>query len=111
MISPQVFKKWQREWAQIQRDFLDGKLPVPMITQVTSSPTDGYRWECPACDELGTPVKSSSRAEVAGHGHVRVHAAQEDLEELEKMKILRMPEELLTRYQRAQRDKITASEE
>lgn len=110
MPNPHVFKQWQREWAQIQRDFLDGKLPVPMVTQVTSSPADGYRWECPACDEIGTPVKSASRAEVAGNGHVQIHASQEDLEALEKMKVLRMPEELLTKYQRERRDELIADE-
>lgn len=56
MSNPRVFKEWQREWAQIQRDFLDGKLPVPVIAQVTSSPSDGYRWKCPECGELGMSV-------------------------------------------------------
>lgn len=109
MPNPNVFKEWQREWAQIQCDFLNGTLPVPRVAQVTSSPSDGYRWECPECGESGTAVKSVSRAEVAGSGHVRVYASQEDVEDLEKMKVFQMSEELLTGYQRARRDVFIAS--
>lgn len=54
-------------------------------------------------------MKSARRTEVSGSGHVRVYASQEDLEDLEKMKVFRMSEELLTGYQRARRDVLIAS--
>ena len=106
MSRADVAKEWQREWASIRREFLAGKLPVPVVAQVTSSESDGYRWECSECGDVDSPLRSKSRAESMGHGHVQVHALQEDLDELEEIKVLRMPEKLLTRYQRDKRDEL-----
>ena len=44
-----------------------------------------------------------------GNGHVQTHTSQEDLDALEDIKVLRMPEELLTRYQRDKRDELLES--
>lgn len=109
MADAKVFKAWQREWALIRREFLAGKLPVPVVAQVTSSKADGYRWECPECGAVGTALRSESRAESMGNGHVQTHAKQEHLDALEDIKVLRMPEELLTRYQRDKRDELLES--
>ena len=53
MTDAKVFKAWQREWALIRREFLAGKLPVPVVAQVSSSESDGYRWECPESGAVG----------------------------------------------------------
>lgn len=55
---------------------------------------------------MGSALRSETRAESMGNGHVQTHASQEDLEALEDIKVLRMPEELLTRYQRDKRDEL-----
>ena len=106
MTDANTFKAWQREWALIRREFLAGKLPVPVVAQVSSSESDGYRWECPECSAVGAALRSETRAESMGNGHVQTHASQEDLDALEDIKVLRMPEELLTRYQRDKRDEL-----
>lgn len=54
-------------------------------------------------------MRSESCAESMGNGHVQTHASQEDLDALEDIKVLRMPEELLTRYQRDKRDELLKS--
>lgn len=55
---------------------------------------------------MGAALRSETRAELMGNGHVQTHASQEDLDALEDIKVLRMPEELLTRYQRDKRDEL-----
>lgn len=55
---------------------------------------------------MGAALRSETRAESMGNGHVQTHASQEDLDALEDIKVLRMPEELLTRYQRDKRDEL-----
>lgn len=43
-----------------------------------------------------------------GEGHVQVHASEDDLAELEKLKVLNMPEQLLTGYQRTRLEELLA---
>lgn len=57
----------------------------------------------------GAALRSETRAESMGNGHVQPHASQEGLDALEDIKVLRMPEELLTRYQRDKRDELLKS--
>lgn len=58
---------------------------------------------------MGAALRSETRAESMGNGHVQTHASQEGLNALEDIKVLRMPEELLTRYQRDKRDELLKS--
>lgn len=108
MNNREIAKQWQRDWMEIRREFLAGRLPTPVVAQVSSSVSDGYRWECPECGAFGSPLKSASRAETMGEGHVQVHASEDDLAELEKLKVLNIPEQLLTGYQRACLEELLA---
>lgn len=106
MSRAQRFKEWQREWALIRREYLAENY-YPVVAQVTSSFSDGYRWGAWNAVTLAALLRSKSRAESMGIGHLQIHMAQEELDTLEVIKVLRMLEELLTRHQRDKRDELT----
>ena len=41
---------------------------------------------------MGAALRSETRAESMGNGHVQTHASQEGLDALEDIKVLRMPD-------------------
>lgn len=75
-------KAWAREWAQLRREFLDGKVLDAVI--LPSGP--GVRWECPVCGEVGTVVSQSRLATTAGRNHMQTHISDDDREALEALK-------------------------
>lgn len=99
-------KAWASEWAKIRKDYLSGKLLDVTVLPVDEGPA--VRWECPICGETGPPVVSEKLALTAGRGHTNVHVTPEDLQELEDMKVLGMPENLLSLYQRRRREELEA---
>lgn len=110
-ISPERYQAWQREWAAIRNEYLEGRLPEVAVVPVLLKP--GYvRWECSVCDELGSDVSEEleARSLMAARGHAQVHITPEDDEALEQLKVLRMPEDLLTPFQRRLRDELLAQE-
>ena len=100
-------KGWQRKWALLRREYLDGKVLDAFLVDQSG----GVRWECPICGEIGKTLKSQKLARVAGRGHMQTHISDEDYEALEDMKVLNMPEHLQTRYQRARRDSLLERDE
>lgn len=102
-------KAWASEWAKIRKDYLSGKLLDVTVLPVGGGPA--VRWECPICGETGSPVASEKLALTAGRGHTNVHVSPEDLQELEDMKVLRMPENLLSPYQRRRREELEADDQ
>ncbi|MDN6746573.1 MAG: hypothetical protein L0L93_06190 [Brevibacterium sp.] len=102
-------KAWASEWAKMRKEYLSGKLMDVLVLPIDGGPS--VRWECPACGETGTPVASEKLALTAGRGHMNVHVTPEDIQELEDMKVLRMPPELLSPFQRRRRDELEAPDQ
>ncbi|WP_297742537.1 hypothetical protein [uncultured Tessaracoccus sp.] len=99
-------KAWAREWAQLRREFLNGKVLDTVV--LPSGP--GVRWECPVCGEVGTVVSQSRLATTAGRNHMQTHISDDDREALEALKVTRIPESLLTPSQHALRDQIQSAQ-
>lgn len=99
-------KEWAREWAHLRREFLAGHLLDAVVLPVPD--TGGVRWECPVCGELGSTLTNEKQAATAGRNHMQVHVSDEDYEALEDLKVSRMPEHLLTPFQRRRRDGLGA---
>ena len=99
-------KAWASEWAKLRKEYLSGKLMDVLVIPVDGDTS--VRWECPVCGEARTPTASEKLALTAGRGHMNVHVTPEDIQELEDMKVLRMPPELLSPFQRRRRDEIEA---
>lgn len=99
-------KAWAREWSRLRREFLEGRLADAVVFPVE----DGHRWECPFCGESGSVVKTEARALTAGRGHMQTHVSDEDREALEDLKVTRMPENLLTPFQRNRRATLENNE-
>ena len=99
-------KSWAREWAHLRRDFLAGHLADAVVFRIE----DGHRWECPFCGESGSILKKESLAQTASRGHMQTHASDEDYEALEDLKVTKMPEKLLTPFQRARRARLENNE-
>lgn len=96
-------KAWARKWAGMRKEYLDGKL---LDAVVLSAGDNTVRWECPLCGDHGSQVSSEKLAQTAGRGHMQTHVTAEDHEALENLKVLNMPEELLTPFQRRRRDAL-----
>lgn len=103
MSYGELKKAWAREWAQLRREYLDGKV----LDAVVLPSLNGVRWECPICGAVGTDVTNTKLATTAGRNHMQTHISDDDYEALEALKVTRMPESLLTPYQRALRDQLT----
>ena len=54
-------------------EYLYGVLNAPLVSQVSSSPTDGVRWECSYCSRVGQPRDTESKAERNGWQHTIAH--------------------------------------
>jgi hypothetical protein len=100
-------KAWASQWASMRNEFLQGKVLDAFLVEVDG----GIRWECPVCGELGKTLKSKKLAMNAGRVHAKTHISDEDYAALEDLKVLNMPEVLLTRYQRARRDELLERDE
>lgn len=96
-------KAWARKWAGMRNEYLDGKL---LDAVVLPAGDNTVRWECPLCGDHGSRVTSEKLAQTAGRGHMQTHVTAEDHEALENLKVLNMPEELLTPFQRRRRDAL-----
>lgn len=96
-------KAWARKWALMRKEYLDGKLLDAVVLPIGDG---AVRWECPLCGEHGSLVESEKLAQTAGRGHMQTHVTAEDHEALENLKVLNMPEELLTPFQRRRRDAL-----
>lgn len=96
----------KKAWAHLRREFLTGRLADAVVFPAE----DGHRWECPFCGESGSVVKTEARALAAGRGHMQTHVSDEDREALEDLKVTRMPENLLTPFQRNRRATLENNE-
>lgn len=102
-------KAWAREWALMRKEYLQGRVLDALV--IDAPGMIGVRWECPICGDLGSTVTSEKLAQTAGRGHMQTHISREDSEALEDLKVTRMPEQLLTRYQRERRNQLLASDD
>lgn len=70
-------------------DYYHTVLPEPIISQVSSSPTDGIYWECPVCGKQGM-VRDQSQEERAyknGWEHIKAwHPTDEQRAEANAVK-------------------------
>lgn len=98
-------KAWSSRWQQLRREYLQGRLIDALVYECEAGK---YRWECPVCGESGTAVTSEKLATTAGRGHAQRHISSEDFETLEDLKVLHMPADLLTAYQRRRREALVA---
>lgn len=97
-------KAWAREWALMRKEFLEGRL-LDVLVQPAPGGT-GVWWECAVCGALGSEVVRESLAQTAGRGHMQTHVTSEDHEALEDLKVLRMPSNLLSPFQRQRREAL-----
>ena len=63
----------------------------------------GAKQECPICGEYGQGIAIHDLTRSRGRRHMQMHASSDDLSRLEEIKVLRMPEGLLTDCQRRKR--------
>ena len=104
------FKEWQREWAGIRREYLLSFDPVTIVSPVSSSPYDGYQWECLQCGDFGNP-ESYELAELHGTNHNLSHVPERAEEELEALKLELMPEKFMSPNQKMRKEMIAKSKE
>ena len=104
------FKEWQREWAGIRREYLLSFVSPVVVSPVSSSPYDGYQWECLACGDSGSP-ESHELAEIHGDNHRLSHPPVGAEEELEAIKLELMPEKFMNPHQRMRKEMITKNKE
>ena len=82
MSYGELKKAWAREWAQLRREYLDGKV----LDAVVLPSLNGVRWECPICGAVGTDVTNTKLATTAGRNHMQTHISDDDYEALEPSK-------------------------
>lgn len=97
-------KQWSRTWMRMRSEFVASRVPSAVILDGSTPGT--VRWECPVCAAVGSDVHHSGWAVRAGTCHMQVHLSPEDSSYLEDVKVLAMPVELLTPYQRRHRDRL-----
>lgn len=101
-------KAWAKKWAYMRQEFLEGKLLDALVFPTPDG--EKFRWECPLCGNSGSNLGSEKLAHTAGRGHMQSHVTPEDYDILEDLKVLNMPESLLTPFQRRRRDELQGND-